>query len=82
MTTVSTQEAKSHLAQLLDRVAKGEKMLITRRGEPAALLMPPPPDEDQDIAKVIEQLREYSKKQGRTLGGLTFRDLIDEGRRY
>ena len=82
MTKVSAQEAKNHLSQLLDRVAKGEKILITRRGQPAALLAPPPGEPKKNVSQIIEEFKAYSKKQGRTLGGLTFREMIEEGRRY
>jgi len=36
MTSVGSFEAKTHLPKLLKRVAKGEKIIITRRGEPVA----------------------------------------------
>lgn len=32
-------EAKTHLSRLLDDVASGEEIVITRRGEPAARLV-------------------------------------------
>lgn len=32
MTSVSYYEARTHFSQLLDQVAKGKKILITRRG--------------------------------------------------
>jgi antitoxin (DNA-binding transcriptional repressor) of toxin-antitoxin stability system len=35
--TAGALEAKIHLAALLDRVAKGEKITITRRGIPGAV---------------------------------------------
>jgi len=41
MHTVGAFEAKAKIAELLDRVGAGETVLITRRGEAAALLMPP-----------------------------------------
>jgi prevent-host-death family protein len=81
MATVGAYEAKTHLAQLLERVARGEKITITKRGKPIAMLVPPPPSA-KDIKQVVKEFQEYSKKQGRTLGDLTFRDLIEEGRRY
>lgn len=40
METIGAFEAKTHLAALLDRVAKGEKITITRHGVPAAMLVP------------------------------------------
>ena len=40
MRTVGAFEAKAKIAELLDKVAAGETVLITRRGEAAALLTP------------------------------------------
>ena len=40
METVDAFEAKTRLAALLDRAAKGEKITITRHGIPAAVLCP------------------------------------------
>jgi prevent-host-death family protein len=41
MTTVGAFEAKTKLSELLDRVERGEEIVITRRGKPAARLVPP-----------------------------------------
>jgi prevent-host-death family protein len=40
MKSIGISEAKTVLWELLDRVARGEKILITRRGVPAAQLVP------------------------------------------
>lgn len=40
MATVGVHEAKTHLSQLLRRVAAGEEVVIERRGEPVARLVP------------------------------------------
>jgi prevent-host-death family protein len=40
--TVGAYEAKTHLPALLDRVAAGETITITRRGTPVAVLSAPP----------------------------------------
>ena len=82
MTEVGSFEAKTHLPELLDRAAAGERILITKRGKPVAMLVPPPPEEKRDVRQVIEEFKAYSKRQGRTLGGITIRELIEEGRRY
>jgi prevent-host-death family protein len=82
MTTVGSTEAMASLPQLLQRVTRGEKIVITEQGRPVAMLVPAPPEAAQDVRQVIEQFKAYSKQQGRTLGGLTFRDLVEEGRRY
>ncbi len=79
MTTVGTFEAKTHLTQLLDRVAKGERIVITNRGKPVAMLVPPEP-ERQNVRQAVKEMRELRK--GNVLGeDLTIRELIEEGRR-
>lgn len=40
MTQVSVAEAKAHLSSLLDAVAEGDSVVITRRGKPIAELVP------------------------------------------
>lgn len=37
--SVGVHEAKTHLSRLLDEVAAGEEVVITRRGEPSARLV-------------------------------------------
>lgn len=39
--TVGAFEAKTHLSRLLDAVASGERVVITRHGKPVAELSPP-----------------------------------------
>ena len=81
MESVGAYEAKTHLPQLLDRVASGEEIQITRNGRPVARLVPEPAEEITDIHTVIAQIREFRK--GRKLGGdITIRELIEEGRRF
>jgi len=38
--SVGVHEAKTHLSQLLEAVAAGEEVVITRRGEEVATLVP------------------------------------------
>ena len=40
MTEVSIRELRNHGGDVVDRVAKGEKMTVTRDGQPVALLQP------------------------------------------
>lgn len=40
MVTVGAYEAKTHLSELLDKVASGESVVITRHGHPVARLVP------------------------------------------
>jgi prevent-host-death family protein len=39
MITVGVFEAKTHLSSLLDRVAEGEEVVITKHGKPVARLV-------------------------------------------
>lgn len=38
--TVNVHQAKTHLSRLLNRVARGEEIVIARAGEPVARLLP------------------------------------------
>lgn len=40
--SVGVHEAKTHLSRLLEEVAAGEEVVITRRGRAVATLGPPP----------------------------------------
>jgi len=78
MESVGAYEAKTHLPRLLDSVAAGKSVIITKHGVPVARLVPanrqaPLPGE------VIRSLREA--RQGVTLGDLSLAELISEGRR-
>jgi prevent-host-death family protein len=81
MTSVGTFEAKTHLSELLDRVARGEKITITRHGVPAALLVPVTDAAPKlTHSEVVEGMRALRKrvKPGKT----SVRDLVKEGRRF
>ena len=77
MATVGSHEAKTHLPALLERVRQGEKITITRRGVPIAMLVPVGPPETTDLEAVLKQLRRF--RCGRQLGGLSVREMIEEG---
>ena len=79
MKEVGVYDAKTQLPRLLDEVEKGETITITRHGRPVAKLVPVAPPR-RDVAEVIEEILQARK--GRTLGGITIRELIDEGRKY
>jgi prevent-host-death family protein len=81
MTTIGFCAARTHLSELLDHVARRKRILITRRGKPAALLSPPPAETGEDIKQVIRDMK--ALRRGNVLGGdLSARDLIEDGRRY
>ncbi len=78
MRTVGAYEAKTHLAQLLDAVAQGETITITRHGTPVAVLAPPDAIAPRDPGAAIDEWRAFGT--GITLGDLSLRDMIEEGR--
>lgn len=79
MEEIGAFEAKTHLSRLLDRVAAGERLTITRRGRPVAMLVPVQDEAADDLTRVVEELRQLSK--GVRLDGLDWREMRDEGRR-
>jgi prevent-host-death family protein len=80
MYEIGAFEAKNKLGSLLDRVERGEEVLITRRGKAVARLVPAGGGFDREKARrVAANIIEASRDV--TLGGLKIRDLINEGRR-
>ena len=77
MRRVGAYDAKTHLSQLLEEVAEGKSITITKHGHAVAKLTPP--DRTRaDPGVVIRELRAF--RQGITLGELSVRELIEEGR--
>ncbi len=79
MLKVGAFEAKTHLSSLLARVARGEEVLITKRGKPMARLVPAGQGDRDGVAEAIRELRGLD--DGLRLGGLDWKELRDEGRR-
>ncbi len=80
MQTIGAYEAKTHLPRLLDAVANGETITITKHGVPVAMLVPAPKARRASTRETIKALREF--RRGKTLGGISIHELIEEGRRY
>ena len=80
MAPVGVSEAKNRLSALLDVVENGGEVLITRRGKPVARLIAYEPGFDRERGRqAAAGLR--AAAEGLSLGDLTLRELIDEGRR-
>ena len=56
MITVGAFEAKTHLSTLLDRVAAGEEVTITKHGKPVARLVGAEQSDRARVNKVFETL--------------------------
>jgi len=77
---VAAYDAKTHFSELLERVAGGEEITITRHGAPVARLSPVRRKSTPEKRRAaIESMRSLASRL--RLGGVRIRDLIDEGRR-
>jgi prevent-host-death family protein len=79
--TVGAYEAKTHLPRLLEEVAKGETITITKHGVPVATLVPAAQSQRLEPRTAIAAWRAYRKDHHIDLGhGSTIREMIDQGR--
>lgn len=79
MRRVGSYEAKTHLSRLLDEVARGETITITKHDLPVAVLAPPVASGTTGVREAVAGLRAF--RGSHPLRDLTIRELIDEGRR-
>jgi len=86
MTTVTALEAKNRFGKLLDRVARGEEIVITRHDKPVARMVP---EGGRKLTIVREAVAELSQLQERirartkgkaSLSDAEVRSAIEEGR--
>jgi prevent-host-death family protein len=85
MTTVGSFEAKTKLAELLDKVEAGETVTITRHGKAVAKLVPAGVDAEERGRRRarIEEIKRKRAGWGRgAKPGSTIPDLVKAGRRY
>jgi prevent-host-death family protein len=80
METVGSYEAKTHLPNLLERAARGERITITKHGVPVAMLVPVNDAGKPAAKEAVRAMREFRK--GQRLRGISIRELIEEGRRF
>ena len=81
---VGSFEAKTKLAELLDKVEAGETVTVTRRGKAVAQLVPVAAADDQEMRRqaIEEILRTRVGKDRGAKPGSTIAELIKAGRRY
>jgi prevent-host-death family protein len=81
METIGSFDAKTHLSSLLNRVAKGERITITRHGIPAAMLVPiGDAERKMTHTEIVEGLRALRKRV--KPGKMGVRQMVNEGRRF
>lgn len=79
MRKVGASEAKTHLAELLDSVSRGESVKILRHGKPVALMIPATADKKIPVSEAIARLKHLRKDA--TLAGISLKTLMNEGRK-
>jgi prevent-host-death family protein len=81
---ISAFEAKTHFGKLLDRVAKGEEIVITRHDKPVARLVPEGVHRAEEVNRAVEGLRalqqQIRRRSKAKLSDREVRSAIDEGR--
>jgi prevent-host-death family protein len=86
MNTVTALEAKTRLGELLDRVARGEEIVITRHEKPVARMVPEGGRNLAEVRKGVTGLRAVQEailkrtKGKAALSDSEVRAAIDEGR--
>ena len=81
---VGAFEAKTKLAELLDKVEAGESVTITRRGKAVAVMIAvKAADESERMRALVEEIKRTRVGRGKPAGpGTTISELIKAGRRY
>jgi len=85
MATVTAFEAKTRFGELLERVARGEEVVITRHDKPVARLIPEGAPRLDEVRRSVQGLRDLQerirRRAGRKLSNREVRAAVDDGRR-
>lgn len=86
MPKVTALEAKTRLGELLDRVSRGEEIVITRHDKPVARLVPEGRPSLQGVRQAVHDLRELRleiarRTRTKPISDREIRAAIEEGRR-
>jgi prevent-host-death family protein len=86
MNTVTALEAKTRFGELLERVARGEEIVITRHDKPVARMLPEGGRSLEEVRVGVSALKDLQQKilkrtQGKAqLSEADVKSAIDEGR--
>ena len=85
MATVTAFEAKTRFGELLERVSKGEEVVITRHDKPVARLIPEGAQRLDEVRRSVQGLRDLQtqirRRSKARLSAREVRAAIEEGRR-
>ncbi|MDQ6969968.1 MAG: type II toxin-antitoxin system prevent-host-death family antitoxin [Mariprofundus sp.] len=77
MSQVGVDEAKTHLPRLLQQVAGGERISITKHGHSVAVLQPV----EGSVRRVVDVINDMKQfRHGKRLQSMSIREMIEEGR--
>jgi prevent-host-death family protein len=79
---IGTFDAKTHFSQLIERVANGEEITITRHDRPVARLVPAERRSQEDVASVFRQMDALRQSLPKSKAKTSLKDLINHGRRF
>jgi prevent-host-death family protein len=79
---IGTFQAKTHFSQLLERVAKGEEITITKHDRPVARLIPAERLSREHVATIFRQMDALRQSLPRSKDKTALKDLINHGRRF
>ena len=82
--SVGAYDAKTRLSELLDRVERGEQIVITRHGKPVARLVPEGGLDQAAALAAVDRITARRKElaaQGARITQAEIRAMRDEGRR-
>ena len=85
--SITALEAKTRFGRLLDRVSKGEEIVVTRHDKPVARIVPVGRPARHEVRAAVADLRELRREISERRGadsGITaaeIKSLIEEGRR-
>jgi prevent-host-death family protein len=86
MSAFSASEARARFRELLDRVARGEEIVITRHDKPVARIIPEGGRSLEKVRRAVQDLHalreEIAQRKGfKPLTDKEIEDSINEGRR-
>jgi prevent-host-death family protein len=84
MSKVTAFEAKTRFGELLERVSRGEEVVITRHDKVVARLVPEGPQRLDEVRRAVSGLRELQgrihRRSRAKLSDREVRSAIEEGR--
>jgi prevent-host-death family protein len=81
---IGAYEAKTRWSELLRRVARGERITVTRHGVPVAVMQPPeaaPAGDVRGAVAEVRRFREAFRSARAPVKVAELREWIEEGRR-